>query len=281
MTLQQNPYERLFIYHLEAQPVPNPWEKNPSFLGSWIEDGYAFLFFSEPVLQDIMLWLEKLKGPKLIDHYQMTYAEWQGGEEILPLRAGKLIIAPFWQTVEESPESILLRIDPGVVFGTGAHPTTMDCLRAITTLYSKTKPQKIADLGTGTGILALAVAALGAEEVVAIDLNPLCVRTAKANVERNGFQSVIKVLEGDAVQFIDRGFDLLIANIHMAVVEQLLANNRFNETPWVILSGLMRSQAMEIENVLNNSPFRVARRWNSEGIWSTFLLCNETWLKTH
>lgn len=264
----------MYIYHLDAQPSPNPWEQDPSFLGCWIEEGYAFLFFSESVLEKIVPGLEKLNGPKLLDHYQMSYAEWQGGEEIMPLRAGKLTIVPFWQAVEEDPDSIILRIDPGVVFGTGSHPTTMDCLRALTILYSRHRPKKIADLGAGTGILSLAAAALGAEDVIAVDLNPLCVRTTKANVERNGFQDVIRVLEGDALQCANHGFDLLIANIHMAVVERLVETPGFNESAWVILSGLMRSQAAEIENTLQQGPFKVERRWNSEGIWSTFLLRN-------
>jgi len=132
--------------------------------------------------------------------------------------------------VEPEPGDIKIIIDPGVVFGTGLHPTTKHCLRAMVTLQEGQIPmEKVLDLGTGTGILALAAGFLGAGEVTAVDLNPLAVKTTKRNVLLNHLEGIIKVVQGKAQDFVDQSADLVIANIHHEVVKDLLETDGFRQ----------------------------------------------------
>ncbi len=270
----RNPYQRLFVYQLDGDPDPSPWLDDPSFLGCWKEDGYGFLFFSRDAHAEVRRGLVAQSGANLVDRYEMSYEEWQGGLELAPIRIGRLVIAPFWMEIPQDtePDALELRIDPGVVFGGGQHPTTRDCLFALNQVMSSEHIQTCLDLGTGTGILALAAAALGAESALAVDNNPLCVRTALANIERNGLKDVVRAVEGDALSFLGPKVDLIISNIHMAVAEKMAQSDDFYACRWIILSGLMRSQARDIERILDRKPVKLIRKWESEGIWTTFLV---------
>jgi len=271
---QRNPYERLFVYQLDGDPDPSPWLDEPAFLGCWKEDGYGFLFFSENAHGIVRSGLDAQQGVRLADQYEMSYEEWQGGLELAPIRVGRLIVTPFWMTPPEDagPDSLIVRIDPGVVFGAGQHPTTRDCLYALNQVLETGPIKSCLDLGTGTGILALAAAALGVEEALAVDNNPLCVRTALSNIDRNGMGEIVRAVEGDALSFLGTRVDLIISNIHMAVAEQMVKSDQFYSCRWIILSGLMRSQAREIERILAGKPVKVLKKWESEGIWTTFLI---------
>ena len=272
MPQSDNPYEHLFIYHLEGHPPISLWQDYPQFFGCWIEDNYAFLFFAHDALELVKKELDSLSGVHLIDHYEMSYADWQAGEEIRPIEVGRLTLYPFWQKIDKKTDRIHLPLDPGVVFGTGAHPTTKDCLKALHHIFSTDSPREVLDIGTGTGILALASAALGAGHVLAVDLNPLCVRTTQNNIERNGYSSIITVENGDALSYVSTRADLAIANIHMAIMEKLVCNTAFLSRKWLVLSGLMRTQARIIESILTNRPVEIVKKWESEGIWTTFLV---------
>jgi ribosomal protein L11 methyltransferase len=117
---------------------------------------------------------------------------------------------------------------------TGLHPTTRDCLKAVVHLYRQSPFEKVLDLGTGTGILALAAVFLGAKEVLAVDLNPLCVKTAQKNVHLNGFNESIQIAEGDVKDFVDEPADLVVANIHYDVIVKLLGERGFKGKNWFI-----------------------------------------------
>jgi ribosomal protein L11 methyltransferase len=129
----------------------------------------------------------------------------------------------------------------------------------------------VVDFGTGTGILALAAAFLGAGSVLAVDLNPLCVKTAEANVARNGFGDVIQVVEGPVEDFVDEPADLVAANIHQTVINELLGKRRFVAGERLILSGLMRSAAREVRRKLARLRFAILHEWDHEMTWFTIL----------
>ncbi|PYI51814.1 50S ribosomal protein L11 methyltransferase [Paenibacillus flagellatus] len=114
-----------------------------------------------------------------------------------PLRLSeRLTIKPTWETYEpESPDEIVLELDPGMAFGTGTHPTTALCLR---TLEKEVVPGiDVIDVGTGSGVLAIAAAKLGARRVLALDLDPVAVSSATENVRLNGLQHTIVIKESD------------------------------------------------------------------------------------
>ena len=166
---------------------------------------------------------------------------------------------------------IHIRLDPGVVFGNCLHPTTRDCLKALLLAGKHRRFERVVDFGTGTGILALASAFLGAGSVLAVDLNPLCVKTAKANVARNELGGVIQVVEGPVQEFVDEPADLVAANIHHAVIKELLEKRKFGEGERLILSGLMRSAAREVRRELARLGFAILHEWGHEMTWFTIL----------
>jgi ribosomal protein L11 methyltransferase len=111
------------------------------------------------------------------------------------LRIGKrTVIVPSWLEYAAQPDDIVLNLDPGMAFGTGLHPTTQLCLML---LEQRARPgQRTLDLGTGSGILAIAAAKLGAGPVLALDNDPIATKAAQENVERNGVAALVTVAEG-------------------------------------------------------------------------------------
>jgi ribosomal protein L11 methyltransferase len=106
----------------------------------------------------------------------------------------RLVVCPSWRRYRPAPGEIVVRLDPGMAFGTGQHPTTRLCL---TLLETHLRPgDRVLDLGTGSGILAIAAALLGAGEVLALDVDAVAVKVAKANAAANGVEDRVTVAEG-------------------------------------------------------------------------------------
>ena len=106
----------------------------------------------------------------------------------------RTVIVPSWLNYDARPDDVVLLLDPGMAFGTGLHPTTQLCLQLLERYV--TAHQRILDLGTGSGILAIAAARLGAAQVIALDNDPIAVRVAQENVERNGVTATVVAAEG-------------------------------------------------------------------------------------
>jgi len=270
-TAARIPYHELYIYYLEG--LFNREAESflgTDFLGNWIEEDSSFLFFSHPARGLVQKMVDENKRLKLIDEYYFTYEEWQGGK-IKPFKVSRFLIVPPWEDDQEGDEGIKILLDPGLVFGTSLHPTTRDCLLALEKIYEKYQFQKVLDLGTGTGILALGAALLGAERILTVDINPLAVRTALLNVRLNRLEKRIEVKEGLAENFIDHPSDLLIANIHYDIILKLINGEGFLKKKYFILSGLMRSQARDIRLQLSNYPIEILYEWGNDMIWYTIL----------
>ena len=267
------PYDDLYIYLIEGKVSENDEAiLGESFLGNWVEDDSAYLFFSEPSRDVVDTLLKCREDLAYIDEFYLPYEQWQGGV-LEPIKIGPLIIVPPWVEVEPAQGETRIILDPGVVFGTGLHPTTMDCLRALIYLREmQIRMNEVLDLGTGTGILSLVAGFLGADHVTAVDLNPLAVRTAKRNVLLNHVEEIINVIEGDAQNFVDKPADLVIANIHDAVIKRLFGKKDFHDKNLYIISGLMRSQIRDLKTQISGYGFHVVREWDYEMTWYTLLL---------
>jgi ribosomal protein L11 methyltransferase len=267
------PYEDLYIYLIEGQVSEgDEIVLGDAFLGNWVEDNSAFLFFSEPSKGLVDTLLRRRKNLTYIDEYHFPYEQWQGGI-LEPTRIEPLIFIPPWVKFEPAPDEIKIVLDPGVVFGNGLHPTTTDCIGAIIYLKEKqTRLNKVLDIGTGTGILALVAGFLGADDVTAIDPNPLAVKTAKRNVLLNHLEGIVNVIEGKAQEFVNHPADLVIANIHHAVIERLFTVKNFREKKRFIISGLMRSQIRDLKSQITKYGLKVIREWDHEMTWYTLLL---------
>jgi len=278
----QKPYDDLHIYYLEGRVQARDDYFGQHFIGNWEEGGHAFLFFSRPENKTVELLLVDEPHLKLIDRYQMSYDDWHGGP-ITPFTAGRIGVVPPWldedskqkQSMKSgsggSPESFQVLLDPGVVFGTGTHPTTHACLEALDLVSRMHVPEVVLDIGTGTGLLAIAAARLGSQRVLALDLNRLAARTTRRNVILNKVETQVLVVQGDAENFMDFPRDLVISNIHYDVMKRLIQCRGFLGGGFFILSGLLRSQATEIEQVLDSYPVEIINKWGANGVWQTYL----------
>ena len=265
------PYQDLYIYLLEGRvkKKDEPY-LGSAFLGNWVEKDTSFLFFSRPSADALSRLLKMRPRLEVIEDYHFTYDQWQGGG-LKPLKVDNFVIIPPWDKVEASEKEIQIFLDPGVVFGNGLHPTTRDCLRAIAFTGRQRPFDRVLDLGTGTGILALAAALLGAKRVLAVDLNPLCVKTASENVRLNDLCEIIQVVEGAAQNYINEPSDLVIGNIHKEIIGKLVQEEGFHRKERLIISGLMRSQHREIRELLERHNFSILREWDYDMTWFTML----------
>jgi ribosomal protein L11 methyltransferase len=266
-----SPCTDLFIYYLKGLAKTDDHNFGHAFIGAWLEDDFSFLFFSEFSLPNVNRFISTRPHLTFIDEYQMPYADWQGG--ILgPGYFGGFYITPPWSAPAETLviEKRPIILDPGVVFGSGSHPTTLSCLEALEFAFRFDSFSSALDLGAGTGLLALAAARLGCPKILAVDLNLLAVRTALNNIRRNRLENSIMAIQGMAQDFVNVDAELVIANIHYDVMKQLIDTEGFLSKKGFILSGLLRSQASDILAELSDKPVRIIKKWELEGIWHTF-----------
>lgn len=264
------PDSQLYIYYCQGVLPPHCSLDYENFVGNWVEDDFSFLFFTAPAETEVKNILKSFPELSLLDDYTMSYAEWQGGV-VEPVRCGRFILNPTWIKAHPGENEIAITVDAGVVFGNGTHPTTQACLEAIDIACKGAETKTMIDLGTGTGVLALAGAMLGCHRVLAVDYNFLATKTARKNVVLNGLESKIVVVNGQAEQQLKTPTDLLVANIHYDVMKDIVRDECFQSHKWFVLSGLLRSEADKILSFLQNQPVLILKKWCQDGIWHTFL----------
>ena len=140
-----------------------------------------------------------------------------------PLRVGaRLLIAPPWDVPSDADGRLVLTLEPGRAFGTGQHATTAGCLELLEAIVERARPACALDLGTGSGILAIAAARLGVTQVVAIDSDPDAVAAATANIERNALSARVICEVADAATLESPRAPLVLANL-LAAAHRTLA----------------------------------------------------------
>ncbi len=158
-----------------------------------------------------------------------------------------LVIKPSWEEYEAQPDEKIIKIDPGMAFGTGTHHTTNMCMENIERVL---KPgMTVYDVGTGSGILAIAAALLGAKEIVAVDIDAVAVRVAQENIKDNGLSHVIDVRQGDLLAGTSGQADLILANIIADIILLFLQDvpKRLKDDGIFLASGIIEERVVDIE----------------------------------
>ena len=194
---------------------------------------------------------------ELADHDWAS--DWQ--QHFPPFRVGRrLVIHPSWVDWPASADEAVLILDPGQAFGTGTHATTSLCLDAIADRFTESPPpEKVLDVGTGSGILAMAAAALGAAEVVGTDIDPDACRVARENVINNGLENRVMITDAPLENIAGR-YDLVLANILAAENLRLagaLVDRLTPGTGRLVLSGILLEQQQQVIEGLAGHPLNL------------------------
>ncbi len=195
--------------------------------------------------------IRPLPEPQVREVKEEEWAEaWKAHYE--PQHIGRrLAVSPSWQRYLPTNGEVVITLDPGMAFGTGLHPTTRMCLEALEEHLSR--GAKVLDLGTGSGILAIAAAKLGASTVLALDTNPLAVKIAKENVLANGVGRAVKVKEGSLEMAEGILFDLIVVNILARTIADLIEKGLLDHLKpggLLIAAGIMASEEEEVRKTL-------------------------------
>lgn len=160
----------------------------------------------------------------------------------------KLVIKPTWEPYEPINDEAIIEIDPGMAFGTGHHASTRLALELIESLFfsKKSAPQKVLDVGAGTGILGMACARFGAQKIIAVDNDPDAVAIAKENVAQNNLTIKMEVNDQNLAN-LNGPFDLIIANItHNILIELAIDLTRLlAPSGHLVLAGILKGDQQE------------------------------------
>lgn len=176
--------------------------------------------------------------------------DWQNRwkEHFTILRVGhRIVVKPPWLEHKDSPQDLVIELDPGMAFGTGHHPTTRLCLEELERLVDCSN--SVLDLGVGSGILSIASARLGAKQVVGLDLDPIAVKVARRSFKSNGVVSAVKAYPGTLPQpyAMPGTFDVAVANISAKAVLANISELEKCLKPegFLIASGFLQEQVNE------------------------------------
>jgi ribosomal protein L11 methyltransferase len=200
-------------------------------------------------------------------------------EELVPVRAGRFIAHGRHDRAKIPPNKLGIEIEAALAFGTGHHGTTRGCLLLLDSVLKARRPARVLDLGTGTGVLAIAAAKALRRHVLASDIDPLSVRVARDNARLNGTGNWVETIGAtgfSAPQFGKRGpFDLVLANILANPLRQMATPMARHLAPsaLVILSGLLPHQAQSVIAAYRARGLVLLRHFQIEG-WSSLLMRN-------
>jgi ribosomal protein L11 methyltransferase len=202
-------------------------------------------------------------------------ADWAAAwrEHFRPVPVGRgLLVAPPWELPAAS-DRLVLTIEPGRAFGTGHHGTTAGCLELLEVLVAAERPPRALDLGTGSGILAIAAARLGVPDVLACDSDPDAIAAAAANAARNGVGRLVRPVVGDAATLATEPAPLVLANLlaaaHLALAERY--TRLVSAGGALVLGGLLDGEAEGVDRALAVHGFRREAASSLDG-WTSLAL---------
>jgi len=188
-------------------------------------------------------------------------------EQLSVLHIGRhIVIRPSWRDYVPVPGDIVIQLDPGMAFGTGLHPTTQMCLVMLEELA---RPEaEVLDMGTGSGILAIAAAKLGVGRVLAVDEDPIAVETARGNVVTNGVQEAVDVMCGSLAEVMG-SYNLVVVNILAKVIVEMMQEGlatRVCPGGALIAAGIIADQETKVVAALEQKSLTLVER-QQRGDW--------------
>ena len=197
--------------------------------------------------------------PATIDLKHVKSEKWEDAwkSAFPPRRVGSgILIAPTWRDIPHDKTEILIQLDPGLAFGTGYHPTTRLTLELLEpTVESQ---HRVADIGTGSGILTIAAIKLGAKHVDAIEIDSTAIPVAAANFQANGVASQVRLSQGDGLKGIENRYHLIIGNILTKAILPIIpfCAQRLYPEGIVIFSGILETELAQVKSVLEANQFQ-------------------------
>lgn len=176
-----------------------------------------------------------------------------------PVKISKRVtIVPTWEEYEpEHNDEIIVELDPGMAFGTGTHPTTVMCIQALEKTIQT--GAHVIDVGTGSGVLSIVAAKLGASKVDAYDLDEVAVNSAKMNVELNNTQDIVAIKQNNLLENISGQADVIVANLLAEIILRFVddAAKKVKKDGLFITSGIIKSKQDAVVDSLVNAGFEI------------------------
>ena len=191
--------------------------------------------------------------------------KWQ--EHFKPSRVGeRIVVKPSWEDYEPEGSDLVIEMDPGMAFGSGLHETTSMCIKALEKYM--TPGARVLDVGTGTGILAIAAALLGAGGCLGIDIDSEAVRVASENTAKNGFGDAIAIVKGDLTEGVNYDADIITANLMADLVMRLspAAAKHLRPGGIYISSGILDIKEEAVAEAVREAGFDILEIM-SDGEW--------------
>ena len=186
-----------------------------------------------------------------------------------PIKIGeKIVIVPAWEKYNPNEGEIIVRMDPGMAFGTGTHETT----RLVIQLLEKyvKEGMRVADVGTGSGILAICAAKLGARECKAYDIDPVAVKVANENVKDSGLEGVVSCGVSDLLRGVDKSggaYDVVCANIVADIIIRMTpdVHELMDEKTVILASGIIVERADDVITCFEENGFKIVEKAEDNG----------------
>jgi len=219
--------------------------------------------------------MNRLKNDNLIESFRIekelledkNWNEiWEKSREVIRV-SDRIVIKPTFKEYSAKSDEIVLTIDPKMSFGTGEHQTTKLILRLLEKYV--TKELKVLDVGSGTGILAIAAVKLGASKAIAVDFDEICLDNCKENCVLNGVSDSVEIITGEIDEVKEKDFDLILANIQKNVLIEIAEkiNTKLKPKGVAILSGLLESDKITIE-----------KKYHALGLRTTHIETLDEWI---
>lgn len=162
----------------------------------------------------------------------------------------RIVIKPSWEEYESEDDDIIIELDPGMAFGTGTHETTIMCIRQLEKYVNE--GNNVFDIGSGSGILSIAAAKLGARKVVGVDLDELSVKVSTENAKMNGVEDIVNFKHGNLLDVINEKADVVVSNIVAEIITVLSKDitSFLNKDGIFIASGIIHEKIQMVKDAM-------------------------------